>query len=347
MRPETVRRVAPLAVAFLVLLVIGRSWAALQLGDDAGAQPTTPARGLGSGRLAGAAASWPAGCRPGPARPTRATTSPPAPTSPTAPARARFDRLDPARRGRRLEPAVGDGRRRRTPSPAAGWVRRGAAGPAYPLVTARSAYEALVRTPLPMPLMACPEPLPPDADPVPCGGPVTVTGARLGLSLQQSADGLLLVPAWLFDVEGSPKPLVQLAVDPSLLQPLAPDQGGGSGGPAARPVPPGLSAPRRVARRPTYRPRGRGSARSTRAADDRSLTVTFYGGVPECYSYAVRAAETDKPVRLCGGGDPHRRRQAVHRPGDGDRPRRCRWTRRSGSDRSSTPRAAGRARPGR
>ncbi len=114
--------------------------------------------------------------------------------------------------------------------PGTGWVRRGAAGPAYPLVTARSAYEALVRTPLPMPLMACPEPLPPDADPVPCGGPVTVTGARLGLSLQQSADGLVLVPAWLFDVEGSPQPLVQLAVDPSLLQPLAPDQGGGSGG---------------------------------------------------------------------------------------------------------------------
>ena len=36
----------------------------------------------------------------------------------------------------------------------------------------------------------------------------------------------------------------------------------------------------------------------TRAADDRSLTVTFYGGVPECYSYAVRAAETDTQVRL-------------------------------------------------
>lgn len=36
----------------------------------------------------------------------------------------------------------------------------------------------------------------------------------------------------------------------------------------------------------------------TRAADDRSLTVTFYGGVPECYSYAVRAAETSRQVRL-------------------------------------------------
>ena len=147
--------------------------------------------------------------------------------------------------------------------PGTGWVRRGEAGPAYPLVTARSAYEALVRTPLPMPLMACPEPLPPDADPVPCGGPVTVTGARLGLSLQQSADGLVLVPAWLFDVEGSPQPLVQLAVEPEAAAAVAPDgrrlrrlrRLGGST------VRRRLSAPRRVARRPTYRLRGRGSAR--------------------------------------------------------------------------------------
>jgi hypothetical protein len=36
----------------------------------------------------------------------------------------------------------------------------------------------------------------------------------------------------------------------------------------------------------------------TRAADDRSLEVAFYGGVPECYSYAVRAAETSRQVRL-------------------------------------------------
>lgn len=35
-----------------------------------------------------------------------------------------------------------------------------------------------------------------------------------------------------------------------------------------------------------------------RSADDRSLDVRFYGGVPECYSYAVRAKETDREVRL-------------------------------------------------
>ena len=206
-------------------------------------------------------------------------------------------------------------------------------------MTARSAYEALVRTPLPMPLMACPEPLPPDADPVPCGGPVTVTGARLGLSLQQSADGLVLVPAWLFDVEGSPQPLVQLAVDPSLLQPMAPDQGGGSGGAgsstgstgsagtvSAAPGGPATDVPAEGSRFSSV----------TRAADDRSLTVTFYGGVPECYSYAVGPR---RPTGRCGSrwwrpAPPATSRASTWRWRS---PRRCRWTRRSGSDRSSTP----------
>jgi hypothetical protein len=146
-----------------------------------------------------------------------------------------------------------------------------------------------------MPLMACPEPLPPDADPVPCGGPITVTGARLGLSLQQSADGLLLVPAWLFDVQGSPQPLAELAVDPSLLRTAAPDVGGGSGGSvgtaSAAPGSPGGPATDVPAEGSRF-----GSV--TRAADDRSLVVTFYGGVPECYSYAVRAEETPDQVRL-------------------------------------------------
>jgi hypothetical protein len=105
----------------------------------------------------------------------------------------------------------------------------------------------------------------------------------------------------LFDVDDSPQPLVRLAVDPSLLQPMAPDQGGGSGGsgsstgstgPAgtvsAAPGGPATDVPAEGSRFSSV----------TRAADDRSLQVTFYGGVPECYSYAVRAAETAKQVRL-------------------------------------------------
>jgi hypothetical protein len=297
MRPETVGRVAPPAVAILVLLVIGAVWAALRLGDDAGAQP-------GSGGSTGSGSGSPAplqlaGWQPpgsGAADP-RYHLSPGA-DLPDGPGSGELRGLDPAdtqaasmRMGTAVDPGT---------EPGAGWVRRGAAGPAYPLVTARSAYEALARTPLPMPLMACPEPLPPAANPVTCGGPVTVTGARLGLSLQQSPDGLVLVPAWLFDVEGAPDPLMQLAVDPSLLRPGGPDLGGGTGGStgstggsagtvsAAPPGGPATDVPAEGSRFSSV----------TRAADDRSLEVTFYGGVPECYSYAVRAAETDQQVRL-------------------------------------------------
>ncbi len=216
MRPETVRRVAPPAAALLVLLVIGAVWAALRLGDDAGAQPGSGISGDPGSPAPLELAGWmPPGS--GAADP-RYHLSPGA-DLPDGPGSGAVRRLDPAdadaasfRLGTAVDPDT---------EPGAGWVRRGTTGPAYPLVTARSAYEALVRTPLPMPLMACPEPLPPAANPVSCGGPVTVTGARLGLSLQQSPDGLVLVPAWLFDVEGAPDPLVQLAVDPSLLRPAA------------------------------------------------------------------------------------------------------------------------------
>jgi hypothetical protein len=141
---------------------------------------------------------------------------------------------------------------------------------------------------MPMTAMACPAPPPGQSVPMSCGGPVTVTGARLGLSVQQDSDGVLLVPSWLFDVTGSAQPLVQLAVQPRLLR-AAPGAPGGSGGGlpgvsgTAQPVPPG--------------PPSRFSS-VTRGSDDRSLQVTFWGGVPECYSYAVRAVEDHQAVRL-------------------------------------------------
>ncbi|HVD27280.1 MAG TPA: hypothetical protein VNC79_02110, partial [Mycobacteriales bacterium] len=281
---------APPAAAILVLLVIGAVWAALRLGDDAGAQPGSGISGDPGSPAPLRLAGWlPPGS--GEADP-RYHLSPGA-DLPDGPGSGEVRRLDPADTngasmwmGRAVDPGI---------EPGAGWVRRGVAGPAYPLVIARSAYEALVRTPLPMPLMACPEPLPPAANPVSCGGPVTVTGARLGLSLQQSADGLVLVPAWLFDVEGSPDPLVQLAVDPSLLRPVPPDLGSGAGGStgspgtvSAAPGGPATDVPAAGSRFSSV----------TRAADDRSLKVTFYGGVPECYSYGVKADETDQQVRL-------------------------------------------------
>jgi hypothetical protein len=289
MRPETVRRVAPPAVALLVLLVIGAVWAALQLGDDAGAQP-----GSGSGSGSPAPLQVAGGLPPGSGAADPRYHLSPCADLPDGPGTGEVRQLDPAdtdAASMRVGTAVDPGT-----EPGSGWVRRGVAGPAYPLVTARSAYEALVRTPLPMPLMACPEPLPPAANPVTCGGPITVTGARLGFSLQQSPDGLVLVPAWLFDVDGSPEPLAELAVDPSLLRPVAPDLGGGSGSStggsagtvSAAPGGPATDVPAEGSRFSSV----------TRAADDRSLEVTFYGGVPECYSYAVRADETDRRVRL-------------------------------------------------
>ena len=183
-----------------------------------------------------------------------------------------------------------------------GWLARTAERDSYPVVTATDAYQLLRRTPLPMPLMACPEPLPESADPVPCGGPITITGAELGLSLQQTPDGYLLVPAWLFEVRGSRYPLVQVAVDPDLVQPATVDGSGGSPGSsgtatAAPPVGPGTSPPGAGPGEPVPDPQSRFTA-VTRGADDRTLDLTFWGGVATCYSYDVRVVEDDTRVRI-------------------------------------------------
>lgn len=172
-------------------------------------------------------------------------------------------------------------------------------GAAYPLVTARDAWDAYVRTPRPVPLMACPQSQD-DSAPTGCaGGPATVTGARLGLSLQWSAGEALLVPAWLFDVEGADQPLVQVAVDPAYV--VADDSGGGTGGsidsggstggsPGTVTPEPGVAPP------PADRMTRFTSV--TAAADGRSLAVTFWGGVEDCYGYQVRAEEAADVVEL-------------------------------------------------
>lgn len=187
----------------------------------------------------------------------------------------------------------------------AGWLVRTPADGDYPVVSAADAFQLLRRTPLPMPLMACPEPLPQGADPVPCGGPVTVTGARLGLSMQQSADGYLLVPAWLFTVDGSQNPLVQVAVQPRLVEPAELSGGGtsggssgstGSGGSAVPPAAPSV-APTDEPVDPIPGPRSRFTA-VTPGADHRTLDVAFWGGVEACYAYDVRAVEDDHRVRI-------------------------------------------------
>ncbi|MGH8895190.1 MAG: hypothetical protein ACRDWY_18085, partial [Actinomycetes bacterium] len=181
---------------------------------------------------------------------------------------------------------------------AQGWLAETAAGPSYPLVSAQDAWEAFVRTPSPVALMACPEPVPGSDNQVACGGgPVTVTGAELGLSLQWAGTEPLLVPSWLFDVDGSRQRLAQVAVEPRYLHrsdevpPAAPGGGEpGSSGTAAPPVAPSTD--------PGGDERMSRFASVKRSGDDMSLDVTFWGGVEDCYDYTVRVEESDEAVRL-------------------------------------------------
>ena len=180
---------------------------------------------------------------------------------------------------------------------AQGWSASTERGAKYPVITAKEAWDALVRTPLPMPLVACPEPLPEGQDPVACGGLVTVTRAGLGLSLQWSGERPLLVPSWLFEVEGSPQPLVQVALEPAYVRatgdvPTSAPGGGvpGSTGSAAPPSAPSTEpGPDKPMSRFTSVRRG---------ADDSALQVRFWGGVEDCYEYAVRAEESADTVAL-------------------------------------------------
>jgi hypothetical protein len=119
-------------------------------------------------------------------------------------------------------------------SSANGYLGGWSAGSTYPVISARAAWRQLVRLPMARPLIACREPRPAGIDPMICGGPMTVTGARFGLSLHEENGRPLLVPSWLFDVGGSDNVLSVVAVDPSYLaQPATPTPGGsepGSGG---------------------------------------------------------------------------------------------------------------------
>lgn len=194
---------------------------------------------------------------------------------------------------------------------AQGWLAATERGATYPVISAREAWDVLVRTALPMPLMACPEPAPGTdnaTDPVGCGRPLTVTGARLGLSLQWAGprgSEPLLVPSWLFDVAGAPLPLAQVAVDPAYVTVADPGSRGGSteggsgvggsvGSTGTATAEPGAPPDQAV---PPDQPMSRFTA-VTRSADDRSVDVTFWGGVDECYEYTVTAAETDTVVTL-------------------------------------------------
>ena len=104
----------------------------------------------------------------------------------------------------------------------------------------------------------------------------------------------MLLPSWLFTVEKSMHPLVQLAVEPRLL---TPSDGGGaaaaSPGSTGTAVPPATPSPTPGPEQPASR-----FTAVRRGADDRSIDVTFWGGVPECYDYTVQAVEDDQTVSL-------------------------------------------------
>lgn len=155
-------------------------------------------------------------------------------------------------------------------------------GDAYPVISARQAWHRLQRSVLDQPLMACPATMPPNIYPLTCGGPVTVTGARFGLSLHQQGQRWVLVPSWLFDVRDAAMPVAVVAVDDAFLgsAPVPGGSGSGSGGGSASPG-----------------PESRFSSVAL-GADGSSLVVGFAGGVADCYDYRVVPEETANRVLL-------------------------------------------------
>ncbi|WKE72108.1 hypothetical protein [Streptomyces sp. WP-1] len=123
----------------------------------------------------------------------------------------------------------------------------------------------------------------------PCGqaspassGTVTVDKAVFGLAAHSVGGRQTLVPSWLFETRGSGT-VSYPAIDPRYLASPAPSTSPTTG--------PGGSVP------PTAAPRG--SVRITGyTADDRSLTVSFYGGLCADYTAAARESATRVTVTV-------------------------------------------------
>jgi hypothetical protein len=189
---------------------------------------------------------------------------------------------------------------------ASGWLAPARPSDSYPVIGAREAVDQLAA--MPVPLIACPESTVPVPPGLACGGPMEVTGAAFGRSVQWegSGDRALLVPSWLFDIKGATEPIAIVAVDPAFLaDPLPADPSGGSSGSGsgsgvpgapgtsdpgspATPVPPAVEPSATTSRFESVAPTNGGAA----------LRVTFYGGVDSCYTYDVVVKESADEVTL-------------------------------------------------
>ncbi|MGD9957739.1 MAG: hypothetical protein AB7O74_08595 [Candidatus Nanopelagicales bacterium] len=138
-------------------------------------------------------------------------------------------------------------------SGAMGWLGDLEPSGDYPVISAQDAFDRLAAMPRPLAEMACPSIAPgpmetpgevPGDDPLPgCGGfePPVITGAVFGLTVSWEDGTAILVPAWLFTVQGWDDPLAQVAVaDQYLADPTpAPEPTTGTGGGSAVPPDPG------------------------------------------------------------------------------------------------------------
>jgi hypothetical protein len=196
---------------------------------------------------------------------------------------------------------------------AGGWIGGSRTGATYPVISAQAAWDQLVRTPFPRPLIGCPEPRPVGTDPMTCGGPITVTGARFGVSLHEDSGRPVLVPSWLFDVRDSDTVLSAVAVAPRYLAaPPTPTEAPGTAGSGSASSGGSSGSGGSVGSTPTVVPPdaptsdpGAGSAPpqpdsrfSSVSASGSDLIVHFTGGVHACFSYSVIPTETDQKVTL-------------------------------------------------
>ena len=126
---------------------------------------------------------------------------------------------------------------------ASGWLATPTQGPAYPLISARAAYDRLLAQPQPMMGLAmAPCRIVPGTSGCAPTPDRVVTGATLGLTQTLSTDrGVLLVPAWLFQVRGETTPTAVVAVEPAFLG--RPDQLSAGGGSTTGSEPGSIGAP--------------------------------------------------------------------------------------------------------